>query len=82
MAGGSKIRVCIVDGLHADLAKSGVPLSVYCCNSKDFRWTALNGQQSREPLDFWCPSFVPGSTDNMGPKTVGMRFQRNSCPSM
>ena len=23
-----KIRVCIVDGLHADLAKTGVPLSI------------------------------------------------------
>ena len=36
MAEGTKIRVCVVDGLYADLAKTGVPLSVYCCNSKDF----------------------------------------------
>jgi len=28
MAEGSKIRVCVVDGLHADLAKTGVPLSI------------------------------------------------------
>ena len=28
MAEGTKIRVCVVDGLHADLAKTGVPLSI------------------------------------------------------
>ena len=28
MAEGMKIRVCVVDGLHTDLAKTGVPLSI------------------------------------------------------
>ena len=28
MAEGTKIRVCIADGLHADLAKTEVPLSI------------------------------------------------------
>ena len=28
MAEGTKIHVCVVDGLHMDLAKTGVPLSI------------------------------------------------------
>lgn len=47
------------------------PSVVQCCKSKDFQWTGLNSQPSRQLLDFLCP-FGPGSAHNMGPRLAGI----------
>ena len=40
MAEGTKIRVCVVDRLHVDLAKTGVPLSICLLLQQQSQWSA------------------------------------------
>ena len=55
MAEGLKIHVCIVDGQHVDVVKTGVPLSIcLLLQQQGLQWTALNGQPSRQLPDFQC----------------------------
>ena len=71
MAEGSKIHVG-VDGLHADLAKTGIP-SVYLSIVATERIFNVNGQPIADSYWILCVLLAPAcSAQNMGPKAVGM----------
>ena len=65
MAEGTKIRVCVVDGLHADLAKTGVPLSICLLLQQQgllmgsAQWTANSVQLRTGSLLFTRAAAVP-----------------------
>ena len=63
-------RLCCWWIAHRPSENWGPPV-VQCCKSKDFQWTGLNSQPSRQLLDFLCP-FGPGSAHNMGPRLAGI----------
>ena len=73
MAEGTKTRVCVVDGLHADLAKTGVPLSIcLLLQQQGLLMDSAQWSAKQTATGFLCPSFGLGSVHNMGPRAAGM----------
>ena len=70
-----KIRVG-VDGLHADLAKTGIP-SVYLSIIATERIFNVNGQPSRQLLDFLCPFDPSMQCTEYGTKSSGHAGHRS-----
>ena len=75
MAEGAKIHVG-VDGLHADLAKTGIP-SVYLSIVATERIFNVNGQPSRQLPDFLCPFGPSMQCTEYGTKSSGHAGHRS-----
>ena len=75
MAEGTKIHVG-VDGLHADLAKTGIP-TVYLSIVATERIFNVTGQLSRQLLDFLCPFGPSMQCAEYGTKSSGHAGHRS-----
>lgn len=67
------ICVCVVDGLHANLAMTGVPLSISLL--LQLQGLSMDGSQwtaKQIATGFSVSFFGPASADNMGPRTSGV----------
>ena len=68
MAEGTKIIVCVVDGLHMDLAKTGIPLSIFLLlQQQGLLMDTAQWSAKQTATGFLCPSFGPSSVHSMGP---------------
>ena len=66
----AKIRVCVVDGLHADLAKTGVSLSI--CLLLQQQELLMDSAQWSARQTATRFSVSAACAHNMGPRAAGM----------
>ena len=67
-----KIRVCIVDGLHADLAKTGVPLSICLLfQQQGLLMDSAQWSAKQTITGFSVSFFWPQQCTQYGPKSAG-----------
>ena len=72
MAEGTKIHVCVVDGLHADLAKTGVPLSIcLLLQQQGLLMDSAQWSAKQTATGFSVSFFWPRQCAQYGPKSGG-----------
>ena len=77
MAEGTKIRVCVVDGLHVDLAKTGVPLSIcLLLQQQGLLMDSTQWSAKQTATGFSVSFFWPRQCAQYGPKSGGHAGRR------